>query len=60
MIYMDKVDCKKLKEFYKPSGGLSAVRVPSWKFLLINSKGDPNGSDVYQKATESLCLTSYS
>jgi len=58
---MDKIDFKKeLKHLYKPSyKEVEIVNVPEMNFLIINGKGDPNTSEEYQDAIETLFSVSY-
>lgn len=58
---MPKIDLKKEnKEIYYPSPEyVSVVEVPQMKFLMIDGEGDPNTSQKYQDAMESLFPVSY-
>lgn len=58
---MVKIDLKKEnKELYYPSDKhVSVVEVPLLKFLMIDGQGDPNTSQEYQDAMESLFSVSY-
>ena len=57
---MEKLDFKKkYKDLYAPSAKqVSLVTVPQLKFLMIDGKGDPNGSE-FQSAVEALYSLSY-
>jgi hypothetical protein len=56
-----KIDFKKeLKELYNPPGTkFSLVEVPAMNFVMIDGAGDPNTSQEYQEAIESLYSISY-
>jgi len=58
---MKKLDLKKqLSEYYKTSAKtVSDVDVPSWKFLMIDGKGDPNKAQEYADAVSALYQLSY-
>ena len=58
---MVKYDFKKeKKDLYYPSDKkVSVVDVPRMKFLMIDGKGDPNTSQEYQDAMETLFPVSY-
>ena len=58
---MKKIDYKKeLKHLYKPSvRNVVMVNVPQMNFLMIDGKGDPNSSQTFQDAVESLYALSY-
>jgi len=58
---MPKIDLKKEnKEFYYPSTkDVSMVDVPEMKFLMIDGRGDPNTSQEYQDAMETIFPVSY-
>ena len=58
---MDKTDFKKeLKEFYNNSAKeMRLVKVPSMNFLMIDGKGDPNNSDEFSDAVQSLYSLAY-
>jgi hypothetical protein len=58
---MKKIDYKKeLKHLYKPSAkDVGIVNVPQMNFLMIDGKGDPNTSQTFQDAVESLYALSY-
>ncbi len=58
---MPKIDLKREnKEFYNPSTKeVSIVDVPEMNFLMIDGQGDPNTSQEYQDAMESLFPVSY-
>jgi hypothetical protein len=53
---MDKIDLrKKYKEFYNPSKKeFTIVEIPSFQYLMIDGKGDPNTSAIYQQVIETL------
>lgn len=58
---MGKVDYKdKLKHLYKPlAKKVEVVTVPKMNFLMIDGQGDPNTSQSFQDAVESLYALSY-
>lgn len=58
---MEKIDLKKqLKAFYQASAKeVVEVNVPSFRFLMIDGKGDPNTSPAYAEAVEALFSVSY-
>lgn len=58
---MAKIDLKKLnKELYNPSQKEpSLVEVPSMKYLMIDGEGDPNTSQEYKDAMETLFPVSF-
>lgn len=58
---MPKLDLKKNeKEFYYPSTNeVLVVDLPVMKFLMIDGQGDPNTSQEYQDAMETLFPVSY-
>jgi len=58
---MKKIDYKKeLKHLYKPPvKNAVMVNVPQMNFLMIDGKGDPNSSQTFQDAVESLYALSY-
>ena len=58
---MTKIDLKKEnKEFYTPSTKEpSIVDIPKMNFLMIDGEGDPNTSQEYQDAMETLFPVSY-
>jgi hypothetical protein len=58
---MEKIDFKKeLKHLYNPSAKeVTAVNVPAMNFLMIDGKGDPNTSQQYREAVETLFTVSY-
>ncbi|WP_308365934.1 MULTISPECIES: GyrI-like domain-containing protein [unclassified Microbulbifer] len=58
---MKKVDLKKdLQQFYKASAkNVVQVEVPTFRFLMIDGKGDPNTSQEYARAVEALFSVSY-
>jgi hypothetical protein len=58
---MQVVDLKKeLKQLYQPSAKeVGEVQVPSMNFLMIDGEGDPNNSQTYADAVETLFSVSY-
>jgi len=58
---MPKLDLKKKEKlFYYPSTlDVSVVDLPEMKFLMIDGQGDPNTSQEYQDAMETLFPVSY-
>jgi hypothetical protein len=58
---MTKIDFKKeLKHLYKPSAQkVEIVDVPQMNFLMIDGEGDPNISQEFQDAVETLYSLSY-
>ena len=58
---MKKIDLKKeLKELYRPSAKkVSVVEVPRMSYLMIDGKGDPNTSQEYKDAMETLFPLAY-
>ncbi len=58
---MKKIDYKKdLKHLYKPSPKkVEIVEVPQMNFLMIDGRGDPNTSQEFQDAVETLYSLSY-
>lgn len=58
---MAKIDYKKqLKEFYSGKvGRLAVVTVPKMNFLMVDGKGDPNTSQEYIDAIETLYPVAY-
>jgi hypothetical protein len=58
---MQKIDLKKdLKHLYHPSAkGVVQVEVPTFNFLMVDGKGDPNKSQEYAEAVEALFSVSY-
>ena len=58
---MAKFDYKKeLKHLYQPSmKEVQVVDVPQMNFLMIDGKGDPNTSQVFQDAVEALYSLAY-
>ncbi len=58
---MQVVDLKKeLKQLYQPSAKeVGEVQVPSMNFLMIDGEGDPNNSQTYAEAVETLFSVSY-
>ena len=58
---MKKFDLKKeLKHLYQPSAkAVVEVAVPTLNYLMIDGEGDPNTSQTYAEAVETLFMTSY-
>ncbi|NOX32372.1 MAG: hypothetical protein GXP56_01355 [Deltaproteobacteria bacterium] len=58
---MEKIDYKKeLKYLYKPSAKkVETVVVPKMNFLMLDGKGDPNTSQSFQDAIDTLYPLSY-
>ncbi|MEZ0471840.1 GyrI-like domain-containing protein [Luteimonas salinilitoris] len=58
---MKKIDLKKeLKQLYRASAkNVVQVEVPTFKFLMVDGKGDPNTSREYAQAVEALFSVSY-
>ena len=58
---MKKIDYKKeLKHLYRPSAKhVMIVNGPPMNFLMIDGEGDPNTSQTFQNAVESLYALSY-
>jgi hypothetical protein len=58
---MQKIDFKKtMKAFWQPPADrFSIVEVPAMQFAMVDGKGDPNLSDVYQNAVQWLYSVSY-
>jgi hypothetical protein len=57
---MEKIDLKKqLKHLYNPPKEFVFVDVPEMNFLMIDGKGDPNTSQEYKDAIETLYPLSY-
>jgi len=58
---MPKIDLKKEnKKFYYPSTSeVAVVDVPEMKFLMIDGQGDPNTSQEYRDAMETIFPVSY-
>jgi len=58
---MDKIDFKKeLKELYDASKKENKIlKVPTMNFLMIDGKGDPNNSDEFTDAVQSLYSLAY-
>lgn len=55
------IDFKKTeKEFYSPKTTPSIVDVPAMKFITVDGKGDPNQSQEYVEAVETLYGLTYS
>lgn len=57
----DKLDLKKtFKHLYNPSAkAFTVVDVPSFSFLMVDGRGDPNTTAEYQTAVEALYSVSY-
>ncbi|MCY3412185.1 MAG: GyrI-like domain-containing protein [Candidatus Heimdallarchaeota archaeon] len=57
---MMKLDYKKsYPEFYKPKNSPHIINIPAMRFFMIDGKGDPNTSQLYQNAVETLYAVSY-
>jgi hypothetical protein len=58
---MEKIDLKKdLKHLYQPSSKVVVqVNVPTMNYLMIDGEGDPNTSQTYAEAVETLFMVSY-
>jgi len=58
---MTKIDLKKEnKEFYYPKKGqVNLVDIPEMNFLMLDGKGDPNTSQEYPAAMETIFPVSY-
>lgn len=58
---MQKVDLKKeLKHLYRPSAkAVVQVEVPTFQFLMVDGEGNPNTSQEYAQAVETLFSVSY-
>ncbi len=58
---MDKIDLKKVwKELYTPgTKQVSLVDVPSFNYLMIDGRGDPNTAQEYREAIEALYPVAY-
>lgn len=58
---MQKIDYKKLlKEFYNPSAkNVEHVVLPKMNFIMIDGKGDPNTSEEFKAAIETLYPVAY-
>ncbi len=58
---MEKIDYKKeLKHLYRPSAKkVEAVDVPKMNFFMIDGVGDPNTSQSFQDAIDTLYPLSY-
>ena len=56
-----KVDLRKeLKHLYGPTAKeVVEVEVPEMRFLMVDGEGDPNTSEAYKEATETLFAISY-
>jgi hypothetical protein len=60
-MFMAAFDFKKeYKDLYSPKNKPSIIDVPTMRFIMVNGKGDPNTSVLYQKAVEVLYGLSYS
>ena len=59
---MDKIDFRKERpDLYAPSAkDFSVVEVPPYRFLIVDGRGNPNTSEAYAQAVESLYALSYS
>ena len=58
---MSKIDFKKtLKQLYQPPGGaFTRVDVPAMQFLMVDGRGDPNTTVVYEEALQVLYAVAY-
>ena len=58
---MEKIDLRKqYKDLYNPSKKeFTLVEVPSFQYIMIDGKGDPNTSGAYQQVIETLYGLSY-
>jgi hypothetical protein len=58
---MNKIDLKKaLKQLYSTSAKeVVELRVPPFRYLMVDGKGDPNTSHEYAQAIEALFAVSY-
>jgi hypothetical protein len=57
----EKIDLSKAhKELFRMGKGPFLVKVPELKFLMVDGEGDPNGSQRFQAAVESLYGLAYS
>lgn len=58
---MEKLDLKKtMKEFYSPSAkAVAAVDVPELPFLMVDGRGNPNGSKEFEQALGALYNVAY-
>lgn len=58
---MEKIDLKKeLKHLYAPpTKEVVQVEVPTFKYLMVDGKGNPNTSQAYTEAVEALFAVSY-
>jgi hypothetical protein len=58
---MNKIDLKKeWKELYRPSARqVSMVDVPPFNYLMIDGRGDPNITQAYKDAVETLYTVAY-
>ncbi|MGE5680619.1 MAG: GyrI-like domain-containing protein [Bacillota bacterium] len=59
---MSKIDFKKeFKELFNPPvSKVSVVDVPEMNFIMVDGKGDPNNSELFNDAVESLYSVAYS
>lgn len=57
---MKKIDLKKeFKAFYSAKKDPVLVKVPELNYIMIDGKGDPNGSKDFQEAVSALFSTAY-
>ena len=57
---MNKIDFKKkLKHLYNPTKDFSIVDIPEMLFLMIDGHGDPNNSQDYKDALDTLYSVAY-
>lgn len=56
----DKIDFKKsLDEYRSKAGEFRVLQVPAAQYLMIDGAGDPNTSDAYQQALQTLYPVAY-
>ncbi|MDD5333301.1 MAG: GyrI-like domain-containing protein [Rhodoferax sp.] len=57
---MEKIDLKKdLKQYQASAKEVVQLDVPSFQFLMVDGRGDPNTSPEYAQAVEALFSVSY-
>lgn len=58
---MEKIDLRKqLKHLYQPSAkAVVQVDVPTFRFLMVDGRGDPGTSQAYAQAVEALFSVAY-
>jgi hypothetical protein len=60
LIGLEKVDHKKVyKELYGPAKKPSVVVVPTFNFIMIDGRGDPNTSEDYRETLMALYTVAY-